>query len=110
MTRKNRLVRVFLVSVLPLALCTLATGQTASLIGREISVPQHLQDGQEFHMSVPGLIDFGSSLFQARWTSQEGQGRPLTKGTGSPLTDPLSRLLFPRNFDRLSGPDANSCF
>jgi hypothetical protein len=88
----------------------LGTAQTATLIGKELSIPQHLQDGQEFHLSLRDLIAFGSSLFQARWTSQEGQGRPLAKGTGNPLTDPLSSLLFPRNFNRLSGPDANSCF
>src|SRR6516225_12248477 len=83
--------------------------QTADLIGKEVSVPQHLQDGQEFQVSLRDLIDFGSRLFSARWTTQEGQGRPQTKGTGSPLFDPTSLLTFPRNFDRLSGPDANSC-
>ncbi len=45
----------------------------------------------------------------ARWTSQEGAGRPLTKGTGNPLSDPLAPLVFPRNFNRISGPDTNSC-
>ena len=87
-----------------------AVAQTASLIGKEVSVPQHLQDGQEFQLSIPGLIAFGKALFQAKWTSQEGQGRPLTKGTGNPLSDPSAPLVFPRNFDRLSGPDSNSCF
>ena len=87
----------------------LVRAQTADLIGKELSVPQHLQDGQEFQVSLPDLIAFGSRLFSARWTTQEGQGRPQTKGTGSPLSDPTSPLTFPRNFDRLSGPDANSC-
>ena len=96
----------FFVSV-PIA--TSAWAQTASLIGKEVAVPVHLQDGQEFEMSVPDLISFGQTLFQARWTSQEGQGRPLTKGTGNPLSDPASPLVFPTNFDRLSGPDSNSC-
>jgi hypothetical protein len=100
----------FFAPVLPLVICTPATAQTASLIGKEISVPQHLEDGQELHMPIPDLIDFGNSLFRARWTSQEGQGRPLSKGTGNPLTDPASPLQVPRNFNRLSGPDANSCF
>ena len=106
----NKLVLIVALLVLALTLCTLATAQTGSLIGKEVSVPQHLQDGQEFHMSIPDLVDFGNTLFRARWTTQEGQGRPLTKGTGSPLTDPSSPLVFPRNFDRLSGPEANSCF
>jgi hypothetical protein len=92
-----------------IALATPAPAQTASLIGKEISVPVHLQDGQELETSIPALIAFGEKLFSARWTSQEGQGRPLTKGTGNPISDPTSPLVFPRNFDRLSGPDSNSC-
>ena len=32
------------------------------------------------------------------------------KGTGAVLSDPNSPLLFPRNFNRISAPDANSCF
>src|SRR5262249_27983706 len=86
-----------------------ALAQTAGLIGKEISVPVHLQDGKELETSIPDLIAFGEKLFSARWTSQEGQGRPLTKGTGSALADASAPLVFPRNFDRLSGPDANSC-
>ena len=100
---------------LPLAFLTAAISagpalaQTANLIGKEISVPVHLQDGKELETSIPDLIAFGEKLFTARWTSQEGQGRPLTKGTGSPLVEPNSPLVFPRNFDRMSGPDSNSC-
>src|SRR5262249_51776355 len=30
-------------------------------------------------------------------------------GTGAPISDPSSLLTFPRNFDRLSSPDANAC-
>ena len=80
-----------------------------SQIGREVSIAAHLKDGDELQMPIPDLLAYGSQLFQARWTTQEGQGRPLTKGTGNPLSDPSSQLTFPRNFDRLSGPDSNSC-
>ncbi len=38
-----------------------------------------------------------------------GGGRPLSKGTGAPLSDPAQPLVFPRNFNRVSAPDANSC-
>jgi len=105
-----------------LALATLIAWQISSLsygqeeddfghpiIGREVAVPVHLQDGQEYELSIPQLIAFGEKLFTARWTSQEGAGRPLTKGTGAPLSDPSDPLVFPRNTNRLSGPDANSC-
>jgi hypothetical protein len=78
-------------------------------IGKELAIPTHLRDGDEYQRSIRDLIDFGRKLFTARWISQEGAGRPLTKGTGAPLSDPQSPLVFPRNFNRISGPDTNSC-
>ena len=94
--------------VLPLTLlATVGTG--AGEIGKEVAVSRHLQDGDEFTMSPRALIDHGKLLFDARWTSQEGGGRPQTKGTGQPLADNTAPLQFPRNFNRISGPDANSC-
>jgi hypothetical protein len=80
-------------------------------IGREAAIPRHLQDGEEFQLTIPQLISFGERLFTAKWTIQEGQGRPNTKGTaaGPPLSDPTEPLVFPRNFNRISGPDSNSC-
>lgn len=33
----------------------------------------------------------------------------MTKGTGNPLSDSEARLVFPRNFNRISAPDSNSC-
>jgi hypothetical protein len=86
-----------------------ASARKANKIGQELSVPSHLQDGEEFTISQRDLINHGKKLFSAVWTSQEGAGRPLTKGTGAPLADSSSPLVFPRNFNRISGPDANSC-
>jgi Di-haem oxidoreductase, putative peroxidase len=85
--------------------------QTRSLIGKEVAIPQHLQDGQEFGLSATQLIRYGESLFSAKWTIQEGEGRPNAKGTGTGplLSDPSQPLVFPRNFNRISGPDSNSC-
>lgn len=82
---------------------------TVATIGKEISVAKHLMDGSEYHMNELALIQHGRKLFNAVWTIQEGGGRPLTKGVGDPLTDASSPLLFPRNFNRLSAPDSNSC-
>jgi hypothetical protein len=79
-------------------------------IGREVSVPAHLSNGQEFELSVPQLLRHGELLFLARWTSQEGQGRAFGKGNDGALTDPGSPLVFPRNFNRISGPAAGACF
>lgn len=81
----------------------------AAEIGKEVAVPRHLQDGEEFRVSLRELLEHGRRLFTAVWTIQEGGGRPLTKGTGSPLADPSDPLVFPRNFNRISAPDANSC-
>jgi hypothetical protein len=80
-------------------------------IGREVAVQRHLQDGEEYQITIPQLVAFGEKLFTAKWTIQEGQGRPNTKGTGPapPLSNPSEPLIFPRNFNRISGPDANSC-
>ncbi len=78
-------------------------------LGREVSVRQRLADGDEFQMSSRALFNKGAELFGAMWTDQEGGGRPLTNGVGAELADPSRPLDFPRNFNRVSAPDANSC-
>lgn len=86
------------------------TGMPAAEIGREVAVARHLQDGQEFEISLEDLVAHGKTLFTAVWTNQEGGGRPLTKGVGTPLSDTTGTPLeFPRNFNRISAPDSNSC-
>ncbi len=80
-----------------------------SQIGREVAIPRHLQDGEEFTTPIAQLIQYGAQLFNAKFTIQEGAGRPLTKGTGAPISDLTSPLVFPRNFDRISSPEANAC-
>jgi Di-haem oxidoreductase, putative peroxidase len=78
-------------------------------LGREVAIARHLQDGEEFTLPLHRLLHYGEKLFSANFTIEEGAGRPLSKGTGAPLADPSTPLMFPRNFNRLSGPDANSC-
>ncbi|MGH7823418.1 MAG: di-heme oxidoredictase family protein, partial [Candidatus Binatia bacterium] len=78
-------------------------------IGEEKAIPTHLQDGDEFTASDSELIAHGGKLFAGVFTVQDGQGRPLTKGSGAPLSDLTMALLFPRNMNRVSTPDANSC-
>lgn len=80
-----------------------------SELGREVSMKHRLQDGDEHQMDWGSLIRHGGELFGAMWTVQEGAGRPLAKGTGGALGDPSQPLDFPRNFNRVSAPDANSC-
>jgi hypothetical protein len=90
---------------------TAGVQQVCSQIGKEVAIPRHLQDGEEYQVTIPQLIAFGEKLFTAKWTVQEGEGRPNIKGTaaGPPLSDPTEPLVFPRNFNRISGPDSNSC-
>jgi len=83
----------------------LSTVHSQSPIGREVAVARHLQDGEEFSVALRDLLAHGQRLFTAVWTIEEGGGRPLTKGTGGKLSDPTSPLEFPRNFNRISGPD-----
>lgn len=98
-----------ILAVTVVALCIECAALAQGKIGAEIAVPHHLNDGDEFNISTRQLIAYGLALFNAKLTIQEGAGRPLTKGTGAPLSDPGSPLVFPANFDRLSGPDSNSC-
>jgi hypothetical protein len=82
---------------------------STSQLGREVAILLHLQDGEEFNIPLAQLIDYGRQLFTAKFTVQEGAGRPMSKGTGGAISDPSSPLLFPRNFDRISSPEANAC-
>jgi hypothetical protein len=75
-------------------------------IGRE-SVPLHIQNDQEFSLSLEALLTRAGLLFNASWTAQRGGGRPLAKDTGRPLAEALKAVKDTR--DRVSAPDANSC-
>ena len=79
-------------------------------LGQELSIPHHLSDDEEFSMPIKDLVEHGKKLFMANWTDQEGAGRPLTKGNGTPLSDQSQPLTGPRAWNRISGPDANSCY
>jgi hypothetical protein len=81
----------------------------SSTIGREVAVAHHLRDGEEFTIPIARLIAYGRNLFSANWTDQDGAGRPLSKGTGAALSDRARPLTGARAFNRISGPDANSC-
>jgi len=80
-----------------------------AVIGQERSTYQRLENGDEFTLSTTEVIERGRAAFTARWTPEEGGGRPFTTGTGAPLAAPAAPLTFPRNFNRVSARDANSC-
>jgi hypothetical protein len=102
--------RVFggLLALLPLAVAGISQITSSTSLGREVAISRHLQDGEEYKTPIPRLIDYGRSIFMANWTIQEGAGRPTSKGTGAP-SDATQPLVFPRAFNRISGPGANSC-
>jgi hypothetical protein len=101
--------RVFFSICVPICFALIVWGVDNPNIGREVAVVRHLQDGEELSLPVTKLIKHGEKLFTANFTIEEGAGRPLTKGTGANLSDSSGALTFPRNFNRLSGPEANSC-
>ena len=108
MRKSNRGFNLVVLLLLPLAALGLWAADDTQ-IGREVAIPRHLQDGEEFTVPLKKLLAYGERLFRANFTIQEGAGRPLSKGTGAPLSDPSEPLVFPRNFNRLSSPEANSC-
>src|SRR6266851_9947910 len=105
----SKMTLVLIAAAVSLSLAWATTVINGTSIGQEVAIPVHLQDGQEYEISIQQLIAFGRKLFTAMWTIQEGAGRPMSKGTGAPLSDPTDPLIFPRNFNRISGPDTNSC-
>ncbi|MFN7938830.1 MAG: di-heme oxidoredictase family protein [Bryobacteraceae bacterium] len=93
-----------------LAAGSLPAGEPATPpIGEERAVPRHLPDDEEYRIPLSTLLTHGKLLFNANWTIQEGATRPLAKGNGRVLADPSKPLTADRAFNRLSGPDANSC-
>jgi hypothetical protein len=110
MTKTRRRTCTWLAFLAPFLVAMVAWAQNpSSQVGREVAIPIHLQDGEEFTTPIAELIQYGAQLFNAKFTIQEGAGRPLSKGTGAPVSDPSSPLMFPRNFNRISSPEANAC-
>jgi Di-haem oxidoreductase, putative peroxidase len=79
-------------------------------IGQEYAIPRHLQDDEEFSIAMKDLLEYGRKVFMANWTVQDGAGRPMMKGNGTALSNPSEPLVNLRAFNRVSGPDANSCY
>jgi hypothetical protein len=101
--------RTFLCVLCALCVQFAIAAQTQSKIGDERAVARHLADGDEFKLAPADLVEHGRKLFAANWTVQDGAGRPLTKGTGRTLSDRTQPLGGLRAFNRISGPEANSC-
>jgi hypothetical protein len=92
-----------------LSLVAFAAPAVAQELGSEKAIEKHFADGQEFSKTLTKVLDHGDELFAAKWTKNDGQGRPLTNGAGGALVDPSEPLVGARAMNFLSGPDANSC-
>ena len=107
--QKSQVVASIAAMALAALACATLSGQAPSRIGRERAVSHHLKGGDEFRLSIAQLIEHGRTLFCANWTEEDGGGRPLSRGSGAALNDPSHPLRGLRAFNRISGPDANSC-
>ncbi len=105
----NALKSLVLVFALATPLLFLQADSNNKKIGREVALTRHLRDDEEFQIPLHELIEHGKKVFCANFTDQEGAGRPLTKGTGKAVSDSSSPLVGARAWNRISGPDANSC-
>ena len=77
------------------------------LLGEQPGLKQHISQGDidAGVFTAPELRQFGSVAFDTNVNTLDGAGRPESRGDG---TSRLRREM-PENFNRLSGPDSNSC-
>ncbi len=94
--------------IVTLFMCQIAFSDVTE-IGLEKTHSYRITSPEVLATNPVEMAEFGKTLFSANFTSQDGAGRPLAKGTGPFLSDMEHPLVFPRNFNRVSGPDANSC-
>jgi hypothetical protein len=78
-------------------------------LGSELSAETQMNGDREIWMPQSAMLLHGEAVFKTNWTSQEGVGRPQTKGTGRGLVQLSGLPNGAAGFNRLSAPDANSC-
>lgn len=77
-----------------------------TMIGERPAVEFHLEqsDIEAGNIDLLDLIEHGQTVFDARFNTLDGRGRPATTGGGAPR-DPHGQP----EFSRTSGPDSNAC-
>ena len=84
------------------------TGAWSGILGDEPALASGHVDQSDIDNGVytpEALFALGKVIFEARFNTLDGAGRPESTGTGAPR----ARRVAPDNFNRISGPDANSC-
>jgi Di-haem oxidoreductase, putative peroxidase len=78
------------------------------LIGERPALQEHVNqaDIENGGIKFNQLLEIGESIFAARWTKLDGQGRPAATGSGAPTKRDPSH---DPGFLRTSGTDATSC-
>lgn len=79
------------------------------VIGDERAIKSHVDQAliDSGRIALPQLFAAGKFLFEAEFTELDGRGRPLQNGVFPPL--PRERRDGPEAFNRISGPDSDSC-
>ena len=77
-------------------------------IGERPALEEHINqiDIENHAIEFKQLLEIGETIFAARWTKLDGQGRPGATGSGAPTK--RDRLRDP-GFLRTSGTDSTSC-
>jgi len=87
----------------------LVTAQRPPLIiGERPALEEHINqaDIENGAIEFKRLLSIGESIFAARWTKLDGQGRPAATGSGVPTKRDVSH---DPGFIRTSGTDSTSC-
>ena len=81
----------------------------ASVIGDAPALAGHTAQAaiESGELALDEIVSRGEALFAASFNTLDGAGRPETTDTSrSNFREPR---VFPQNFNRISGPDANAC-
>ena len=87
---------------------TASAQQSARCLGECPALEDHINQSEIENGAIKfkKLIELGETIFAARWTKLDGQGRPAATGNGAPTKRDPSH---DPGFLRTSGTDATSC-
>lgn len=99
---------LFLLALFLVVKGTVVSAQEGESVGDRPALEKHVNqsDIDNNNFKLRELLRIGESIFAARWTKPEGQGRPGATGNGAPTRRELANSV---GFTRTSGPDSSSC-